>query len=140
MKKVVLDTNILISGTFWDGSSFKILDMIDKKKIESVLSKEIIAEFDKIINCAEIIEKIQDKNLTMSKVSQRIIINSKIVEPKVKLEIVKEDPNDNIILECAKAGNVDFIISNDNHLLKLKKFEKIMIVTPKEFVTLITQP
>ena len=50
-----------------------------------------------------------------------------------KLSIIKDDLDDNKVLECAKAGKVDFIVSNDKHLLKLKNFEKIKIVSPKEF-------
>jgi len=49
------------------------------------------------------------------------------------LSIIKDDLDDNKVLECAKAGKVDFIVSNDKHLLKLKNFEKIKIVSPKEF-------
>ena len=44
MIKVVLDTNILVSGTFWTGNSFKIMELIDKKEIVSILSEDIINE------------------------------------------------------------------------------------------------
>lgn len=57
-----------------------------------------------------------------------------MVEPSEKLSIVKDDSDDNKILECAKTGKVDFIVSNDNHLLKLKNFENIPIITPQEFI------
>ena len=134
MIKVTLDTNILISGSFWTGDSFKILDLIDQKQIICVISKNIIAEYDKIINSEEIIEKIESKSLILSKTVQKIILNSHIVEPKTKLDIIKEDTSDNIILECAKEGESDFIITNDNHLLKLKEFEGIEIITPKELL------
>jgi len=57
-----------------------------------------------------------------------------LVEPKEKFNTIKDDPSDNKIIECAKEGKSDFIITNDNHLLKLKEFEGIRIVTPKEFL------
>jgi len=56
------------------------------------------------------------------------------VIPLEKLVIIKDDPDDNKILECAKAGKVEIIVSNDNHLLKLKEFKRIKIITPKEFL------
>lgn len=65
---------------------------------------------------------------------EKIIAIATLVEPVEKLNIVKEDPDDNMVLECAKAGKVDYIVSNDKHLLKLKEFEGIKIVTPKEFL------
>ena len=57
--KVTLDTNVLISGTFWTGDSFRILDLIDRKKIICVLSEQIIEEYYKTAQSNEIIEKME---------------------------------------------------------------------------------
>jgi len=135
--KVTLDTNVLVSGTFWTGNSYRILDIIDKKKLKNVSSKEIIEEYHETINSDEIVDKIKDKNLIMMKVVYKVIKNSEIVEPSAKLDIVKDDPDDNKVLECAKEGKVKYIITNDKHLLKLRKFEGIKIVTPKEFLRVL---
>ena len=62
-----------------------------------------------------------------------IVRNSLIVELKEKIAAVKDDPKDNVFIETAVAGNVDYIISQDNHLLKLKEFRGIKIITPEEF-------
>lgn len=67
-----------------------------------------------------------------------IIQNSILVEPKEKLDIVKDDPKDNIFVETAVAGNALYIVSQDNHLLKLDKFRNIRIATPAEFVSLLS--
>ena len=132
--KVTLDTNVLVSGTFWTGNSFGILNLIDKNKLRNITSKEIIKEYYKVINSDEIIDKIEDKKLKILKIAHKIINNSEIVEPSVKIDIMKDDPDDNKILECAIAGNVDCIVSNDKHLLKLKKFRNISILTPDDFI------
>lgn len=132
--KVTLDTNVLVSGTFWTGDSFTILNLIDKNKFRNVTSKEIIKEYYEVINSDEIIGKIKDKRLRMLKIAHKVINNSEIVAPSVKIDIIKDDPDDNKILECAIAGNVDCIVSNDKHLLKLKKFRDIPILTPDDFV------
>ena len=47
---------------------------------------------------------------------------------------LKMTPNDNKVLECAKDGKADYIITSDNHLLRLKEFEGIKIVSPGEFL------
>ena len=52
---------------------------------------------------------------------------------RVSIDIIKDDPDDNRILECAVAGNVDCIVTNDKHLLKLKKYNDITIMTPDDF-------
>src|SRR3989344_2501232 len=129
--KITVDTNVLISATFWYGDSERIIEKIESKDIELVLSKEIIEEFARVLNYRDIKEKIKNKNLEIKRTVEKIISISKIVEPLEKLNIVNEDPDDNKILECAKSGEVDFIISNDNHLLKLKEFENIKIITSK---------
>jgi uncharacterized protein len=134
MIRFTADTNVLISGSFWSGSSFKILEKADKKEIELVTSSGIIQEYSRVVNSDEIIEKIEDKSLILSNTVQRVILNSIIVEPREKIDAVKEDPDDNKILECAKAGQAEYIVTNDNHLLKLKEFEGIKIVKPEEFL------
>ena len=131
--KVILDTNVLVSGTFWTGNSFRILNLIDKNELSNITSKEIIKEYYEVVNSDEIIDKIEDKKLKMLKIAHKVINNSEIVEPSVKIDIIKDDPDDNKILECAIAGNVDCIVSNDKHLLKLKKFRNIPILTPDDF-------
>jgi len=75
----------------------------------------------------------------MKRTVEKIISISKIVEPLEKINIIKEDPDDNKILECAKSGKVDFIVSSDNHLLKLKEFENIKIITPTTFIDIINK-
>ena len=131
--KVTLDTNVLVSGTFWTGDSFRILNLIDKNELNNIISKEIIKEYYEVINSNEIIGKIEDKKLKMLKIVHRVINNSDILEPSVKIDIIKDDPDDNKILECAVAGNADCIVSNDRHLLKLKNFRGIPILTPDDF-------
>ncbi len=57
-----------------------------------------------------------------------------IVIPIRKVKAVEADPDDNMIIECAIAGNTDYIITKDHHLLDLKEFEGIKILTPEEFL------
>ena len=52
----------------------------------------------------------------------------------MSLRVIKEDPSDNMILECAVAGGVDFVISGDDHLLAVGEFHGIRIVNPSEFL------
>lgn len=61
---------------------------------------------------------------------------AEIIEGKLVLDIIKEDPTDNIILACAVEGRADFIISGDSHLLNLANYEEIEIVDPATFLEL----
>ena len=128
---VVLDTNILISSIFWRGSPYKVVLNAIRKKYYLYLSGEILDELE---------EKLSLKfKFPEDKIKDHIGIlkeYGKIVEPTIKVDIIKEDPDDNKILECAVSCNADYIVSGDHHLLKLKEFKGIKIVTAKEFLDL----
>ena len=132
--KLTADTNTLVSATFWYGTSEKIISRAEAKELQLILSDEIIKEYAEVLEYEEIQDKIRDKKLSIIHTIQKIISISTIIEPKVKLDIIKDDPDDNRILECAAAGNVDCIVTNDKHLLKLKKYNDITIMAPDEFV------
>ena len=127
--KIVLDTNVFISGIFWKGSSNKVLANWREGKFTLVTSLETISEIIKVLKDF----KIRLSDDMIKEWVDLIVRNSIIVDPKEKIAIVKDDPKDNMFIEAAIAGNVDYIISQDNHLLKLKEFKGIKIITPEEF-------
>lgn len=88
-------------------------------------------EYDEIKN------KIKYKDLEMKRTVDEIVGMSAIVDPKERFNIIKEDPEDNIIIDCAVEGKVDYIVSKDNHLLKLKEFRGIKIVTPEKMIEIL---
>ena len=137
MLKVTLDTNVLISGTFWEGEAYKIMQLIEQKKIECHLSKAILEEYNKVLHSEEILEKISEHHLKIKSVMIKVIEMCSIVEPKTCILVVDEDPDDNKILECAVEARVNYIVSYDEHLLKLKEFEGIRIILPKELLKVV---
>ncbi|MBU0757386.1 MAG: putative toxin-antitoxin system toxin component, PIN family [Nanoarchaeota archaeon] len=79
--RVTVDTNVLISATFWKGDSFKIIEMAEKQEIELVLSQEILDEYEEILKRDEMLSKVVDKNLKRNEVVQkieRVIISSSL--------------------------------------------------------------
>ena len=131
--KVVLDTNVFISGIFWTGDCNKLINCWGKEKFKLIISLEIISELIKILKDF----KIQLPEGIIKEWIDLIIRNSIIVKPEEKFEIVKDDPKDNIFIEAAFAEKSDFIISQDKHLLKLKEFRGIKIITPDAFLKII---
>ena len=129
---VVLDTNILISALFWRGNPYKVISNALERKYSLYLSAEILDELE---------EKLRAKfKFPEDKIKDHIGIlreYGKFVEPIIKVNVIKEDPDDNKVLECAFSCNADYIISGDQHLLKLKEFKGIKIVTAKEFLGLL---
>ena len=73
----------------------------------------------------------------MRRTVEKIVSISKIIDTKQEFDVITEDSDDNKILECAVEGNADYIVSQDVHLLKLKEFNGIKILTPEEFLDVL---
>ena len=122
--RVVADTNTLISGLLWDGRESELLKLCKTGEVTLVTSPALIMELENVISR----KKFGLTNAEIDSAIGEILSISTIVNPRVEIEVIKEDPDDNIVLECAIEGRVDLIISGDGHLLKLKEFMKIPIV------------
>jgi putative PIN family toxin of toxin-antitoxin system len=126
-----LDTNILVSALNFPGNERKIFDLFLKGEIEVFISPFILEELSYTLerkfkwnkkDCSEIIERIKDK--------------ANLIEPKIRISVIKENEPDNRIIECAFEANTDFIISGDKkHILPLKEFRGIKIVNSKDFLS-----
>ena len=124
MLKVVIDTNVFISAFYLPESRpANVVLLARRKTILNVISPQILKEVERIIKK----KLFWDNSKTQGAV--RWIKNfSEEVHPREPLSIIADDP-DNRVLECAVAGQANFIISGDKHLLTLKNFQGINIVT-----------
>ena len=133
MLRVTPDTNTLISAFISEGNEYELLKSAKLGKIKIILSLDILKEFKDVISRPKFgFSKEQIKN-----VFKQILSISEIIVPKLKIRIIKEDPEDDRILECASAGNVDYIVSGDRHLLNLKNYKNIKIIRTFEVLKLI---
>ncbi len=130
--RVVADTNVLVSGSLWSGDSYTLLKKADAGEFRLLISEDIIREFSKVLDYKEIRQKIAKYGLEFNPTIERIISFSEFVTVKNRLDIVKDDPSDNRILECAQSGGAGLIVTRDKHLLTLREFEGIKIVDPKQ--------
>ena len=132
--RTILDTNVFVSGIFWEGNfCSKIIYKWRNKEFELVSSVEILDELVKTLKDF----KIQMPDEMIEELRNLIIENSIMVEPTIKLDAIKDDPDDNKFLEAGISGNVDLVISQDKHLLKLKQYRGIKIVSPEEALLLL---
>ena len=133
--KVTLDTNVFVSGTYWKGDSYKILNLIFNREIDCYITPEILQEFSRVINYEEIIKKKTFSNaLQEYSYIQSFLTKIHLISSKEKLFLITKDHDDNKILECAISGGVDYIITQDKHILDLKNIAGIIILTPAEFL------
>ena len=130
--KIVLDTNVFISGIFFHGPPAQILEAWKKSKIQIVLSKEIIEEYQRVAET--LAEKFPEVDI--SSIIELITIYCEIIDTN-GIEVFEfEDPDDNKFIECAIASNTKLIVSGDKHLLKINGYQEIVVHKPREFVDL----
>jgi uncharacterized protein len=134
--KVVFNTNVWGSIFTKDilGDEFSRA----KHAITIYVREEINLEISKVIFYSDIAKVLAKADSNQKEALRAVKAGSIIVKPKVKLNIVKEDPEDNKILECAVTAGADVIVSGDKHLLQLGKFKKTKIQSPREFFDSIT--
>ena len=99
-------------------------------QIDLVLSREILNEFEDVL-CGKKFAYPPEIARTIVRELEAV---SELVFPTRKIAAVKADPYDNLILECAVKAGVDYVVSGDNHLLELRRFEGILILSPAEFL------
>ena len=127
---VVLDTNVLISGIYWEGNESKILEACKIQNLRNYISPETIKEFKKVL----FYDKFQLTTSEIESAVETVLSFSTVITPKIKLNIIKSDPVDNIFLEVAVVSNAECIISGDKHLLKLGSYKDIEIMKSKDFI------
>jgi len=134
--RVVIDTNVLISGSFGiqNSPSAKILRAVRDKKIILVISPMILEEVREVINRERIVKLTKMTIKERKEFLDKLIERSDITAGKQLTQIAGRDVKDDKFLACAIEGKADYIVSGDRDLLTLKKFNGIKIVSPREFV------
>jgi putative PIN family toxin of toxin-antitoxin system len=130
---VVFDTNVLLSGVGWKGRPFKCLELARSGEVEAITCLEILSE---------LAEKLTSKLSFATEQANDTILDLlgflKLVSIDGTLKAVDADPDDDKVLECALAGSATFVVTGDRrHLLPLRSFHGISLVTPAEFVALV---
>lgn len=131
--RAVIDTNVFVSGIFWIGNSNKIINAWRQRKFDLIIS---------LINIEELIKVLRDFKIEMNEELIKewvklIIGNSILVDVIGKVKVVKDDPTDDKFIETALNGKASYIVTQDRHLLDIREFEGVRIVTPEEFLRIL---
>ncbi len=128
--RVVLDTNVYFSAFHSArGVPFELWRKAVQREYALLVSPAIVRELAHVLRV----------NLKWPEADVRtqlklVVRVASVVEPKIRLRVIADDPDDDRIIECAVAGNADLIVSGDRHLTRLKAVEGIAIVRPADFL------
>lgn len=139
--RVTLDTNVLVSAFISKyGHSADILDLIATfEEITLVLSEEILEEFTDVMGREEVKTRFRYTMGDVSRYKSGISGIAEIVKVRSSFKAVKDDPEDDIVVNTALDGMADYIVSGDRHLMKLRRFKGVRIVGPSAFMAIVTK-
>ncbi|MBR9699375.1 putative toxin-antitoxin system toxin component, PIN family [Candidatus Woesearchaeota archaeon] len=127
--RIVVDTNVIISALFWSGDPYRIILKGIAQEFLIFISPAILREFETVLK--------RDFHVSEQEVEDILSAYTlflHLIEPSRRIRVVKDDPNDDKIIECALACDARYIVSQDKHLLNLKEFNGIKIVRPEELL------
>ncbi len=134
MIRVTADSNIYVSALHFGGPPDKFLDLARTRVIHLTISDDILAEVTRVLR-----DKFGWSEEALSMAQARIADFTVRVAPPQKLDLVREDPADNRILECAVEGKSQYLVTRDNHLLKLKSFEGTQMIKVADFLGIVRE-
>ena len=128
--KVILDTNVFVSGVFFGGPPFQILSAWRNGQVQLVISPEILEEYHRV---GERLSE-QFPGVDLTPILALLTVKALLVPSPSLPESVCDDPDDDKFLACAIAGGVKVVVSGDRHLLKASGYSGVTVIRPRHFV------
>ena len=122
--KVILDTNVFISGIFFTGPPSQILKAWREGKLKLLFSPEILEEYQRVGTA--LAEQFPDIEL--------VVIHAEVVSVPTLPEPVCVDPDDDKFIALAVASSTHIIVSGDKHLLQVSGHHGVRVLKPRQFV------
>ena len=126
----MFDTNVLISGYLWKGMARRALEKVRSREWALLISNDAIDELIRVLAY----DKFGLKPEEIGPIVRDLTEISEFVEVRTQIQIIEDDPTDNIFLALAIDGGADVIVSGDHHLLDLEEFEGIPITSIRKFL------
>ncbi len=134
--RVVIDTNIWISGLLFGGNPQKIIELAKSKQITLICSISLLDEIIETLNYPKFQNRLNKLEITIANLLSTIYSYVQIM-PIIEIESIENlrDPDDLKIIATAFTNQAIVIVSGDNDLLILKEYKGILIMTAKEFLS-----
>jgi putative PIN family toxin of toxin-antitoxin system len=131
--RVVLDTNVLISALLFGGAPRQILRMIIAGSIDCLFSPAILDELQEVLRRPTF----GFSSRQAAAIVEELCSLCEVVDPAIRISVVKADPNDDRVIECALQAKASVIVSGDAHLLGLGTHKGIRILSPAVFLSTV---
>jgi len=128
--RVILDTNVFVSGVFFSGPPYQILEVWRDGGLHMVISQDILDEYRRV---GKILSG-QFPAIDLLPIIELVTVEAEIFPSHTLSEPVCDDPDDDKFLACAIASKCKLIVSGDKHLLQVSGFKGIDIIKPRDFI------
>ena len=127
--RLVLDTNTALSGLLWGGTPGRLIEAAEKQRIELFSSTALLAELQGVLSREKFVKQLARRAIAVTDLFDGYASLVRLVTPANITPTISRDPDDDQVLAAALAAQASLIVSGDAHLLDLKKFQSIQIVT-----------
>jgi len=138
--RLVLDTNTALSGLLWGGTPGRLIDAAQERTIELACSAALLAELEGILRREKFTKPLARRAIAAADIFNGYAALVRLVTPANIAPTIERDPSDDQVLAAALAARADLIVSGDAHLLDLKNFQAIPIVTARQALERIATP
>ena len=132
--RLVIDTNIWVSGLLWRGAPWELLRLAEAGKVELCMAPAMLAELAQVLSYERLQPRLRQLGLTPPELLSYAVNLVAMFEVPEGSPIVAADPDDDVFLHCAIVAGATYVISGDHHLLDLKEYADIPILTVREFL------
>jgi len=137
--RVVLDTNVIVSGVISEhGAPRRIIQAWQAQQFTLLTSTLIVAEVSRVLRYPRIQETYRLSEADLALVRETLLNDALVLQDLYQVARSR-DPDDNILLACALEGRADYLVSGDPHLLEIKYYHGVQIVTPRQFLEILQE-
>jgi putative PIN family toxin of toxin-antitoxin system len=136
--RLVLDTNVAVAGLLWHGAPRRLIDAaIDDESVTLYSSSVLIGELANTLAYAKFAKRIAQFETNSAALVAQYEALVTLVSPTHTPRVVADDPDDDHVIACAVAANAKSIVSGDKHLLSIKSYQNIAILSPADALHVI---
>jgi putative PIN family toxin of toxin-antitoxin system len=132
--KAVLDANVWVSALLWGGKPAEIIKASEQRKVRLFASEEIVREISQVLNYPKLRKVYEAEEMNHEELIEAVLKVVQFVQVTRRVKVVLEHPADDKFLECALEAKADYVVSGDKHLLKVGNYEKIQVVSVRDFL------
>ena len=129
----VFDTNVIVSGLLFKGSTKDLFTFVDSGKITLCFTPNIFAEIQRVLTYTHLQPALKKNLISQEEMMDFLRDHSELFEDVSVFNLVKDDSTDNKFIDCAFRAGARWVVSGDHHLLDLGTVGDIRIVTPAQF-------